>query len=356
MSITQHNTGTTPVRAGFEFDIAALLRWMTGRIAGFSGPVEIEQFRGGQSNPTFRLTTPSGQYVLRRKPPGVLLKGAHAVEREARVMQALGAQGFPVPHVHAVCEDTSIIGSPFFVMDYVEGRIFWDPALPEVPRTERAAYYDAMNVTLAALHGLDPIACGLGDFGNPGQYVARQLSRWSKQYLEDPDAGRDPYIDRLIAWLPTALPPDDGAVAVIHGDFRCDNMVFHPREPRVIAVLDWELSTLGHPLADFAYHAMMYRLPPSLVTGLGGIDTGALGIPSEADYVAAYARRSGRQTLEHYEFYLAFNLFRLAAIFHGIKGRVLRGSAASAQAAERIAVLPELARLAWTQAEAAGAT
>ncbi|MFZ9708771.1 MAG: phosphotransferase [Steroidobacteraceae bacterium] len=355
MSITQHNTGTTPVRAGFEFDVAALMSWMAERISVFSGPVDIAQFRGGQSNPTFRLTTPSGQYVLRRKPPGVLLKGAHAVEREARVMQALGTQGFPVPRIHALCEDTSIIGSPFFVMDYVEGRIFWDPTLPEVPRAERAAHFDAMNATLAALHQLDPIACGLGDFGNPGQYVARQLSRWSKQYLEDPDAGRDPYMDRLIAWLPTALPPDDGAVAIIHGDFRCDNMVFHPHEPRVIAVLDWELSTLGHPLADFAYHAMMYRLPPSLVTGLGGIDTGALGIPSEEDYVAAYARHSGRQTLEHYEFYLAFNLFRLAAIFHGIKGRVLRGSAASAQAAERIAVLPELARLAWAQAEVAGA-
>lgn len=356
MSETTSNTGTTPVRAGFEFDTVALARWMGEQIAGFQGPIKVEQFRGGQSNPTFKVSTPSKNYVLRRKPPGVLLKGAHAVEREARVMQALRPQGFPVPRVHALCEDVSLIGSPFFVMEHVEGRIFWDPALPQIAREERTIYFDAMNTTLAALHRLDPTQCGLDDFGNAGQYIARQVARWSRQYLEDHDAGRDPYMDRLIEWLPTALPPDDGAVAVIHGDFRCDNMIFDPIEPRIIAVLDWELSTLGHPLADFAYHAMMYRLPQTIVAGLGGLDLRTLGIPTESEYVDAYAARTGRTAIEHYDFYMAFNVFRLAAIFHGIKGRVLRGSAASAQAASRIAVFPELARFAWEQARAAGAT
>lgn len=355
VSDARDNIGTTPVRAGFGFDIDALTRWMSCHVDGFSGPIEVAQFRGGQSNPTFKLTTSEREYVLRRKPPGRLLKGAHAVDREARVMRALGRAGFPVPEILGLCEDETVIGSLFVVMAYVPGRIFWDPRLPELVVSERAAYFDAMNAVLARLHGLDPAACDLADYGNPGQYVARQIARWSQQYLQDVEAGRDPHLDRLVEWLPSAVPADDEAVAVIHGDFRCDNMIFDPEEPRIVAVLDWELSTLGHPLADFAYHALMYRLPPEIGAGLGGIDPRTLGLPSERDYVAAYCARTGRSSIAHYEFYLAFNLFRLAAIFHGIKGRVARGSAASAQAAQRVAILPELARLAWSQARAAGA-
>lgn len=355
MSYTRDNSGTTPVRPGFGFDIEALSHWMAAHIDGFSGPIELAQFRGGQSNPTYKVRTPGREYVLRRKPPGRLLKGAHAVDREARVMQALGREGFPVPHILGLCEDETVIGSLFVIMEYVPGRIFWDPRMPELAADERAAYFDAMNATLARLHALDPLALGLADFGNPGQYVARQIARWSAQYVQDVEAGRDVHLDRLIEWLPTAVPSGDDAVAVIHGDFRCDNMIFHAEEPRIVAVLDWELSTLGHPLADFTYHALMYRLPEQVGAGLGGLDPRAFGLPSEADYVAAYCARTGRASLAHYEFYLAFNLFRLAAIFHGIKGRLARGSAASAQAAERVAILPELARLAWIQAVAAGA-
>jgi len=348
------NTGTTPVREAHRFDEAALDRWLAEHVAGYAGPLRVEQFRGGQSNPTYRLTTPARSYVLRRKPPGVLLAGAHAVEREARVQAALFAAGFPVAQVHALCTDDSVIGTWFYVMDMVEGRIVWDATFPEVPRDDRGAYFDAMNAALAQLHSFDPAALGLGDYGKPGNYFARQIARWSRQYHEDTDAGRDPLFDRLIDWLPTAIPAGEES-AVVHGDFRCDNMIFHPTEPRVIAVLDWELSTLGHPLADFAYHAMMYRIPPAIVAGLAGADTAALGIPSEADYVAAYARRTGRSDLPGYDFAIAFNVFRLAAIVHGIKGRVIRGTAASAQARDKVALLPALIRLAWEQAERAGA-
>jgi aminoglycoside phosphotransferase (APT) family kinase protein len=352
---TSNNIGTTPVRAGFEIDEAALTRWMSEHVDGFVGPLTIEQFKGGQSNPTFKLLTPNRHYVLRRKPPGQILKGAHAVDREARVMAALGPQEFPVPKVYGLCTDDEVIGSWFAVLEHVQGRIFWDARFPDVEKSERPKYFDSMNATLAQLHAIDPVACGLGDYGNPGNYLARQISRWSRQYLEDTVAGRDPHMDRLIEWLPDALPADDGEVSVIHGDFRCDNMIFHPTEPRVLAVLDWELSTLGHPLADFAYHAMMYRMPADVVAGLAGVPLAEWNIPSERDYVAAYCRRTGRSEIEHYAFFVAFNFFRLAAIFHGIKGRVLRGSAASAQAAQRIEVFPELARLAWQQALEAGA-
>lgn len=349
------NAGTTPVRAGFEIDERALTDWLTANVAGFAGPLTIEQFKGGQSNPTFKLITPQRAYVLRRKPPGQILKGAHAVDREARVMAALGPLGFPVPKVHALCTDDTVIGSWFVVLEHVQGRIFWDARFPGVSTAERPQYFDAMNETLARLHAIDPASCGLADYGNPGNYLARQVSRWTRQYLEDTVAGRDPHMDRLIEWLPGALPADDGQVSVIHGDFRCDNMIFHPTEPRVLAVLDWELSTLGHPLADFAYNAMMYRMPADIVAGLAGVTLSEWNIPSEQDYVQAYCRRTGRATIDNYAFYVAFNFFRLAAIFHGIKGRVLRGSAASAQAAQRIEVFPTLARLAWEQAVEAGA-
>ncbi|MFA7585009.1 MAG: phosphotransferase [Novosphingobium sp.] len=343
--LTAANSGTTPVREGYGFDEAGLVRWMEANVSGFAGPLSVEQFRGGQSNPTYKLVTPARAYVLRRKPPGELLPGAHAVDREALVLSRLGAAGFPVAHVHGVCDDAAVIGTAFYVMDMVEGRIFWDATFPGVSREDRPAYFDAMNATIAQLHSFDPQAIGLGEYGKPGNYFARQIGRWSRQYLADELAGRNEDMDALVEWLPLNIPAGD-ETSVVHGDFRCDNMIFHPTEPRVLAVLDWELSTLGHPMADFAYHAMMYRMPPEIVAGLKGADLAALNIPSEAEYVAAYCRRTGRDSIPEYEFYLAFNLFRLAAIFHGIKGRVLRGTAANAQAAQRAEVFPVLARMA----------
>lgn len=342
---TSANSGTTPVREGYRFDEGRLARWMRENVAGFAGPLTVEQFRGGQSNPTYKLVTPARAYVLRRKPPGELLPGAHAVDREARVLTRLGAAGFPVAHVHGLCTDDAVIGTWFYVMDMVEGRVFWDATFPGVPREERPRYFDAMNATIAQLHSFAPDAIGLGDYGKPGNYFARQIGRWSRQYLADELAGRNADMDALVEWLPRHIPEGDEA-SVVHGDFRCDNMIFHPTEPRILAVLDWELSTLGHPLADFAYHAMMYRMEPDIVAGLKGADLAALNIPSEQDYVAAYCRRTGRDSIPGYEFTMAFNLFRLAAIFHGIKGRVLRGTAANAQAAERAEAFPRLARMA----------
>lgn len=345
IDIKSANTGSTPVREGYDFDEAALTRWMEAHVSGFSGPLTVEQFKGGQSNPTYKLITPDRQYVLRRKPPGQLLKGAHAVEREAKVMAALGPTGFPVPRVFGICTDDAVIGTWFFVMELVEGRIFWDATFPNVSRDERPAYFDAMNANIAQLHNLDYEAVGLGDYGRPGNYFERQIGLWSKQYYADEEAGRDPGMDRLIKWLPANIPAED-ETRVVHGDFRCDNMIFHPTEPRIVAVLDWELSTLGHPLADFAYHAMMYRMPPHIVAGLEGANLGALNIPSEDEYVAAYCKRVGRSQIPNWDFYVAFQFFRLAAIFHGIKGRVIRGTAANAQAKDRAAALPQLIQLA----------
>ncbi|MFS0735932.1 phosphotransferase [Sphingomonas sp. 1P06PA] len=348
------NTGTTPVREAHRFDEAALDRWMQDNVEGYAGPLVVEQFKGGQSNPTYKLVTPGRSYVLRRKPPGKLLKGAHAVEREAKVLTGLARADFPVARVHGLCTDDSVIGTWFYVMDMVEGRIFWDATFPEVSNAERPAYFDAMNATIAQLHGIDPDAVGLGDYGRAGGYLERQIKRWSTQYLEDVEAGRDPNMDRTVEWLAANVPSGD-ETAIVHGDFRCDNMIFHPTEPRVLAVLDWELSTLGHPGADFAYHAMMYRMPPHLVAGLGGADLKALNIPSEAEYLAAYCARRGIDGMPDYDLYAAFNFFRFAAIIHGIKGRVIRGTAASAQARQRADSFPELAALAWAQAERAGA-
>ena len=292
-----------------------------------------------------KLVPPGRSYVLRRKPPGDLLPGAHAVDREARVQSALGQLGFPVATIHGLCTDDAVIGTMFYVMDMVEGRVFWDNTFPGVEREERPAYFDAMNAAMAQLHSFDPEAIGLGDYGKPGNYFARQIGRWTRQYQGDELAGRNEDMDALVEWLPGAIPPGEES-SVVHGDMRCDNMIFHPTEPRILAVLDWELSTLGHPLADFAYHTMMYRMPPSIVPGLAGADLAALNIPSENEYVAAYCARTGRKSIPNYEFYIAFNLFRLAAIFHGIKGRVLRGTAANAQAADRAEAFPLLARMA----------
>lgn len=354
MSAEEDFAGTTSVRDAHRFDPAPLDVWLREHVPGYGGPLRIEQFKGGQSNPTYKLVTPGADYVLRRKPPGVLLKGAHAVEREARILTALEAAEFPVPHVHGLCTDASVIGTWFYVMSCVAGRIFWDAAFPDVSRADRPQYYDAMNNTLARLHCIDPVAVGLADFGRTGNYFERQIGRWSAQYLEDEAAGRNPHLDRLVEWLPAHIPPGD-ETSVVHGDFRVDNLVFHRSEPRVIAVLDWELSTLGSPLADFAYHLMMYRMPPMVITGLLGLDLRERNIPAEADYVAAYCRRTGRARIEHLDFYVAFNLFRLAAIFHGIKGRMVRGTAASAHAVKMVEALPALAECAWRQAQRAGA-
>jgi aminoglycoside phosphotransferase (APT) family kinase protein len=344
-AVAEANAGTTPVRELYRFDEVALGRWMQANVAGYVGPLTIEQFKGGQSNPTYKVVTPARDYVLRRRPPGPILKGAHAVEREARVLAALGKAGFPVAYVHGLCTDDAVIGTGFFVMEMIEGRIFWDATFPMVSRDERPAYFDAMNETISRLHQLDPLTLGLDDFGKPGNYFARQIGRWSRQYLEDDDAGRNPDMDQLIEWLPANIPSGD-ETCIVHGDFRCDNMIFHPTEPKVLAVLDWELSTLGHPLSDFAYHAMMYRMPPDIVAGLAGADLAALNIPTEADYAANYCQRTNRRTIPSYEFYIAFSFFRLAAIFHGIKGRAIRGTAASDHARERAKSFPTLARLA----------
>lgn len=350
MERSAQNQGTTEVREAHRFDAAALRSWLERNVAGFAGPLRVEQFRGGQSNPTYRLVTPSRCYVLRRKPPGKLLPGAHAIEREYRVISALGRQDFPVAEALALCEDPSVIGTAFYVMAMVEGRIFWEAALPEVSAAERPAYFDAMNAAIARLHGIDPEAAGLADYGKAGNYFERQIGRWSKQYQDEAEAGRVAAMDRLIDWLPRNIPKSGDETRIIHGDFRCDNMVFHSTEPKVVAVLDWELSTLGHPLADFAYHLMMYRLPVEFTAGLHGLDLTALNIPSEADYVAAYCRRTGREGIPDLDFYIAFNMFRLAAIVHGIKGRIARGTAASAHAETMAARLENLAELAWTQA------
>ncbi len=355
MDRSAQNFGTSEVRDSHRFDEARLALWLEAEVEDFEGPLTVEQFRGGQSNPTYKLQTPGRDYVLRRKPPGKLLPGAHAVDREYRVITALGDQGFPVARTYGLCSDENVIGTPFYVMEMVEGRIFWNVSFPEVSAEERPDYFHAMNATIAKLHAIDPEQAGLGDYGKPGNYFARQIGRWSKQYSEDVEAGRVKAMDRLVEWLPQNIPADEAEARIIHGDFRCDNMIFDFREPKVLAVLDWELSTLGHPLADFSYHLMMYRMPHGLSSGLGGLDLPSLNIPSEAEYVAAYCRRAGRAGIPDLDFYMAFNLFRLAGIVHGIKGRLARGTASSAHAATMAATLEPLAELAWAQALKAGA-
>lgn len=349
----QANIGTTPVRAGYELDAERLDRWLRDHVPGYAGPLRIEQFKGGQSNPTYKLSTPTASYVLRRKPSGPILPGAHAVEREARVQAALGATGFPVPRMHALCTNDSVLGTPFYVMDLVAGRIFWDATFPDVPREQRPDYFRAMSRTLARLHRLDPQHIGLGNYGRSGGYVQRQLRRLSDQYRNDTLAGRDDNMDRLIDWLVAHIPADD-RTTIVHGDFRCDNVIFDPQRPQIIAVLDWELSTLGHPFADFAYHALMYHVSPHIVAGLGDADLSALNIPSEPDYVATYANEFGLDTVADYNYYLCFSLFRLAAIFHGIRGRVARGTAASAHAQARAEAFPLLASMGWRQTAQTG--
>ena len=353
MDRTEANTGTREVSERLRFDEGALGGWLGDRVEGSGGPIAVSQFKGGQSNPTYRIDAGDRSYVLRRKPPGKILPGAHAVEREYRVLAALGAQGFPVPRVYGLCEDENVIGTPFYVMDMVPGRIVWEAEFPGMSREERAAHFDAMNATIAQLHNYNPEAIGLGDYGKATGFVERQVARWSKQYLSDTDGGRVAAMDRLVDWLGKHLPPDSRRSSVVHGDFRCDNMIFWPEEPKVSAVLDWELSTLGDPAADFTYHLLMYRMPGGIFSGLSGPDLDALGIPSEEDYVAAYCRRTGRDALPNKDYLIVFCLFRLAAILHGIKGRLARGNASSTHAAQMVERLEPLADLAWSEAETA---
>ena len=331
MSRQEEFGGTTQVRVAHRFDETRLDAWMQTNVRGYAGPLAVEQFKGGQSNPTYRLVTPNATYVLRRKPPGQLLKGAHAVEREAQVLTALRSVGFPVPRVHGLCSDDGVIGTWFYVMDHIDGRIFWDVTLPEVNREVRPRYFDAMNEALAQLHSIDYAAIGLANYGRPGNYFERQIARWSKQYVTDVEAGRDPHMDRLIEWLPAHVPSGD-ETTIVHGDFRIDNVIFHPSEPRILAVLDWELSTLGHPLADFAYHAMTWRVTADEFRGIKGVDLASLGIPDEAAYVAAYCARTGREAIDDWDYYLAFNMFRMAAILQGILARAIQGNATSSEA------------------------
>lgn len=341
-------SGTAEVRSQHRFDEQKLLVWMQKHVEDFSGPLRVEQFKGGQSNPTYKLFTPQKNYVLRRKPPGQLLKSAHAVDREYRVISALHGVDFPVARTYGLCTDESLIGTWFYVMDCVDGRIIWDTSFPDVSKAERAAYFDAMNSVMAQLHTIDYAKIGLADYSKTGNYFERQIGRWSKQYLADEAAGRVADMDKLVQWLPANIPPGD-ETTIVHGDYRCDNMIFHPTEPRVLAVLDWELSTLGHPLGDFTYHLMMYRMPPGVTAGLVGTNLGGMGIPSEAEYVQNYCARTGRSGIENLDFYLAFNMFRLAAILHGIRGRVARGTAASEHAKTMASFVEPLAAMAWKQ-------
>jgi aminoglycoside phosphotransferase (APT) family kinase protein len=323
-------------------------------VAPLDGPLEIAQFKGGQSNPTYLLSAGRQRYVLRRKPPGRLLPSAHAVDREFRVIRALAGTDVPVARAHGLCEDESVIGTAFYVMEYVAGRVFWDPRLPELEPAARTAIHDEINSVIAALHEVDHVTVGLGDFGRSGEYIARQVARWSKQYQAS-ETEKIEAMDRLIAWLPENIPASD-ETRIVHGDYRIDNVIFHPQEPRILAVLDWELSTLGHPLADFAYHCMVWRIPPGLFRGLGGVDFAALGIPAERDYVAAYCRRTGRAGIEprDWEYYMIYNMFRIAAIVQGVKARALQGNASSAQALETGRAARPLAELAWAQVERLG--
>jgi aminoglycoside phosphotransferase (APT) family kinase protein len=339
--------------AGQELPIERLDVWLSTNVAGFRGPVSAERFAGGQSNPTYKLTAASGNYVLRRKPPGPLLPSAHAVEREFRVMRALAETAVPVPRVYALCEDDAVIGSAFYVMEHLDGRIFWDQRLPEIANAaERAAMFDSMNRVIADLHKVDYAAVGLGEFGRPGNYMGRQIARWSRQYRAS-ETESIAAMDHLIEWLPEHLPPESPP-AIVHGDYRMDNLIFHKSEPRVIGVLDWELSTIGDPLADFAYHVLTWRVTPELFRGLAGVDFAALGIPGEADYVAAYCRRTGRAAIAGWEFYLVYSLFRIAAILQGIAKRAIDGTAASADAAEQGKLARPLAEQAWQLAQSLG--
>jgi aminoglycoside phosphotransferase (APT) family kinase protein len=329
----------------------ALEAWLAAHVPGYRGPARLRRLSGGQSNPTWAVEAASGPYVLRQKPVGPVLPSAHAVDREARVMRALAGTDVPVPRVHGLCTDDTVFGSMFFVMDHVAGRVFFDPLLPGWTPADRAALYDSLNGVAAAIHSVDPAAVGLGDYGRPGDYAARQIARWTKQYRAS-ETHRIEAMERLIDWLPANLT-DGGDTGLVHGDFRLDNVIVHPTEPRVVAVLDWELSTLGAPVTDFANHMMAWRIPPGLFRGLAGADLPALGIPTEAEYLARWCARTGRDgPPAGWEFHVILSLFRLAAIIQGIARRAADGTAADPQAAEVGAKAAALAEIAWGLAQA----
>jgi aminoglycoside phosphotransferase (APT) family kinase protein len=349
--MTDLSPTTRPVAPQHAFDLERFAAWLRAQVQPDATTVEVAQFKGGQSNPTYFVTAGERRYVLRRKPPGKLLPSAHAVDREYRVISALAGSEVPVPRTFALCEDEQVIGTAFYLMDYVAGRVFWDPRLPEQTPDERRAIYEEINRVVAALHSVDPVAVGLGDFGKTGEYIARQVARWSKQDLASATEKIEA-MDNLIAWLPANIPASD-ETRIVHGDFRIDNLIFHPEEPRIVAVLDWELSTLGHPLADFAYHCMVWRILPGVFRGLAGTDFAALGIPNERDYLDLYRRRTGRAAIAErdWEYYIAYNLFRIAAIAQGVMARALQGNASSAEAMQTGRAARPLAELAWSQVE-----
>jgi aminoglycoside phosphotransferase (APT) family kinase protein len=349
--MSDHFVGVKPVAEKHRFDEARLEAYLKERIDGFKGPMQVEQFKGGQSNPTYRVSAGGKRYALRRKPPGKLLPSAHAVDREFKVIRALHGIGFPVARPYVLCEDDSVIGTAFYVMDCVEGRVLWDQTLPGMDKRERAAIWDELNRVLALLHSVDCRKVGLEDFGRPGNYIERQIARWTKQYRAS-ETEKIEAMDNLIDWLPKNIPPGD-ETTIVHGDYRLDNTIFHPTEPRILAVLDWELSTLGHPMADLAYHCMSWHIPPGQFRGIAGLDFEQYGIPTEQSYIDKYCKRFGRQPIAPsvWEFYIAYNLFRITAILQGIVKRVVDGTAASTHAAESGARTKALADLGWRKVE-----
>lgn len=342
-------SGTKEVSERHRFDNSALERYLAEHVEGFKGPLKVRQFKGGQSNPTYLLEAGGQGYVLRRKPPGRLLPSAHAVDREYRVITALGKTPVPVARTYCLCQDESVIGTWFYVMEYVEGRVFWEHLLPGMEPEGRAQVYDAMNDVLARLHNVDYRAVGLEDFGKAGNYFARQIHRWTRQYQAS-ETETIEAMDRLIEWLPENIPESDD-VTLVHGDYRLDNMIFHPTRPEVAAVLDWELSTVGHPLGDLTYHCMQWELDKDRFNGLGGHDLKAMGIPTLEEYIDAYCRRTGRQKITDWNFYVAYNLFRSAGIAQGIVGRVRDGTAASDYARQIGASVRPMAELGWRRAQ-----
>lgn len=363
----EHFVGTRAVSDQHAFDTAALVAWLERNLDGFRGPLTVEMFKGGQSNPTYKLLTPARNYVMRAKPGPVakLLPSAHAIEREFAVMRGLHGTGVPVPQMFCLCEDESVIGRAFYVMEFMEGRVLWDQALPGMTPAQRGEIYDEMNRVIAALHTVKFAERGLANYGKPGNYFDRQIGRWSKQYKASADGAGPmsqpiPEMEKLVEWLPAHIPAaarDESKVSIVHGDYRLDNLMFHANEPRIIAVLDWELSTLGHPLADFSYHCMAWHIPHGSFRGIGGLDHAALGIPSEDEYIRRYCDRTRLATVADlkadWNFYMAYNMFRIAAILQGIAKRVEAGTASSAQAVASGKTARPMAELAWSFAQKA---
>ncbi|TFZ08307.1 phosphotransferase [Ramlibacter humi] len=362
-----HFVGTRAVSGKHAFDVPALTAWLEKNLEGFRGPLQVSMFKGGQSNPTYKLETPSRSYVMRAKPGPVarLLPSAHAVEREYAVMTGLAGTDVPVPKMYCLCEDESVIGRAFYVMEFMQGRVLWDQALPDMTNAQRGEIYGELNRVIAALHTVKFAERGLAGYGKPGNYFERQIGRWSKQYKASADGAGPmsqpiPEMEKLVDWLPAHIPAaarDEGKVSIVHGDYRLDNVMFHPTEPRIIAVLDWELSTLGHPLADFSYHCMAWHIPHAMSRGIGGLDLQALGIPSEDEYIRRYCDRTGLSTVADlkadWNFYMAYNMFRIAAILQGIAKRVEMGTASSASAAASGKGARPMAELAWAFAQKA---